>query len=73
LPSAVASKGTLDIKNCVDIESNTPQYLGVKTSFLLSDGVFESSDPVRALQGKIVHGGDFMATKKKAAKKKKKH
>jgi hypothetical protein len=60
---------TSQLKNSVDNESNSPQYLGVESLPLLQLGIdFELRAP---LQGKIVHGGNFMPAKKKAAKKKK--
>ena len=71
--------GRLKVKlysqNCVDIQNNTPQYLGVRISFALEvqgDLAYQAF-VLKISQGKIVHGGNFMATKKKAAKKKKKH
>jgi hypothetical protein len=61
--------GTSRSKNYVDIKTNSPQYLGVASLFLLQLGnEFESGPPFK---GKIVHGGNFMPAKKKAAKKKK--
>jgi len=60
---------TSTMKNSIDNESNSPQYLGVESSPLLQLGYdFESRVPFK---GKIVHGGNFMPAKKKAAKKKK--
>jgi hypothetical protein len=57
------------LKNSIDNESNSPQYLGVASLRLLQLGNdFEFGAP---FQGKIVHGGNFMPAKKKAAKKKK--
>jgi hypothetical protein len=57
-------------KNSVDNECNSHQYLGVGSLPLLHLG---SDFNQASLQGKIVHGGNFMPAKKKAAKKKKKH
>jgi hypothetical protein len=46
-----------------------PQYLVLRTLPVLQVGwLFAIGSP--KLQGKIVHGGTFMATKKKAKKKK---
>jgi len=60
---------TSTMKNSIDNESNSPQYLGVESSPLLQLGYdFESRVPFK---GKIVHGGNFMPAKKNAAKKKK--
>jgi hypothetical protein len=68
--------GRLKVKphrqNCVDIQNNTPQYLGVRTSFtpeVESDLAYQAFN----LKGKSFTEENFMATKKKAAKKKKKH
>jgi hypothetical protein len=50
-----------------------PQYLVLRTLLVLQVGWRLAIEAVvnRPLQGKIVHGGSFMATKKKAKKKKK--
>jgi hypothetical protein len=55
-------------KNSIDNKSNSPQYLGVASLYLQQLGNDFESGP---LKGKIVHGGNFMPAKKKAAKKKK--
>jgi hypothetical protein len=49
-----------------------PQYLVLRTLLVLQIGGVLHSGPVvvNPLQGKIAHGGTFMATKKKAKKKK---
>ena len=58
--------GDLAAKNSIDNDSNPPQYLDVNVA------AGDSSGHARIrLQGKIVHGGNFMPAKKKAAKKKK--
>jgi hypothetical protein len=60
---------TSRLKNSIDNKSNSPQYLGVGLLLLLQLGIdFEIRAPFK---GKIVHGGNFMPAKKKAAKKKK--
>jgi hypothetical protein len=60
---------TSSAKNSIDNESNSPQYLGVASLHLPQLGNdFEFGPPFK---GKIVHGGNFMPAKKKAAKKKK--
>jgi hypothetical protein len=50
-----------------------PQYLGLEDHSLLDVGLVLQAQGLKPapLQGKIVHGGTFMATKKKAKKKKK--
>jgi len=48
---------------------NTPQYLQVRTRALIGSDL--KSGFGSTLQGKIVHGGNFMPAKKKAKKKKK--
>jgi hypothetical protein len=60
---------TYSTKNSVDNQTNSPQYLGVESLPPLQLGIdFDSRAPFK---GKIVHGGNFMPAKKKAAKKKK--
>src|SRR5208283_3321580 len=70
--SRTASSGkncSVKMQNCVDTAFILPQYLVLRTlpvqrvGWLLAFGSPKS-------QGKIVHGGTFMATKKKAKKKK---
>jgi hypothetical protein len=57
------------MQNCVDTAFILPQYLVLRTLPVLQVGwLFAIGSP--KLQGKIVHGGTFMATKKKAKKKK---
>jgi hypothetical protein len=56
-------------KNYVDNQSNSPQYLGVASLSLLQLG--SETEVGNPFKGKIVHGGNFMPAKKKAAKKKK--
>jgi hypothetical protein len=69
--------GRLKVKphrqNCVDIQNNTPQYLGVRTSFapeVQGDLAYQAFNLTRENRSRRKN---FMATKKKAAKKKKKH
>ena len=58
--------------NCVDITSISPQYLVLEVPPMLAIGLQFAIRPlILTLQGKIVHGGNFMPKKK--AKKKKKH
>jgi hypothetical protein len=56
----------------IDTASILPQYLGLDDRSLPRVGLhFSFAGPnQQLLQGKIVHGGTFMATKKKAKKKK---
>jgi hypothetical protein len=57
------------MQNCVDTAFTLPQYLVLRTLPVLEVGwQFAFGSPKS--QGKIVHGGTFMATKKKAKKKK---
>ena len=59
--------------NCVDTTFILPQYLVLRTLPVLEVGLRLRLGSViceNPLQGKIVHGGSFMATKKKAKKKK---
>jgi hypothetical protein len=57
---------------CVDTSCTLPQYLVLrKLPVQQLGGTLHSGPEVgKPLQGKIVHGGTFMATKKKAKKKK---
>lgn len=71
--------GRLKVKphrqNCVDIQNNTPQYLGVRILFtleVLGDLTYQAF-VLKSHKGKSFTEDNFMATKKKAAKKKKKH
>jgi hypothetical protein len=63
------------IEKAIDIQGNTPQYLGlglVLTQYLGTKWNNKGPASQYPLKGKIVHGGN-MPAKKKAAKKKKKH
>jgi hypothetical protein len=57
------------MQNCVDTAFIVPQYLVLRTLPVPQVGWLFAIGS-RKLQGKIVHGGTFMATKKKAKKKK---
>jgi hypothetical protein len=70
-PLTVAGKQTFPSQNCIDNSINTPQYLVLRTRPMLRLGQQFEIRPFTTLQGKIVHGGNFMAAKKKAKKKKK--
>jgi hypothetical protein len=61
----------LPAQNCIDNSINTPQYLVLRTPPMLRLGQQLEIRPFTTLQGKIVHGGNFMPAKKKAKKKKK--
>jgi hypothetical protein len=68
-----AKENRTDTKNSVDTSFTLPQYLVIWDRRLLQvASIFQVQGPVveKPLQGKIVHGGTFMATKKKAKKKK---
>jgi hypothetical protein len=67
----VAGKQTFPQQNCIDNSINTPQYLVLTTPPMLRLGQQLEIRPFTTLQGKIVHGGNFMPAKKKAKKKKK--
>jgi hypothetical protein len=54
--------------NYVDFIPDKTQYLGIEIATIHFLG-WQSQ--IKAMQGKIVHGGNFMPAKKKAAKKKK--
>jgi hypothetical protein len=58
-------------QNSVDSSDYLPQYHGVWGFALLQVGLAIQYRAESTLKGKIVHGGTFMATKKKAKKKKK--
>jgi hypothetical protein len=58
-------------KNFVDSFIYLPQYAGAWGLALLHVGLSIRQWAKSTLKGKIVHGGTFMATKKKAKKKKK--
>jgi len=60
-------------QNSIDTSLILTQYLGLEDHFLPQVGlVFRVQGPNSTpLQGETVHGGTFMATKKKAKKKKK--
>jgi hypothetical protein len=60
------------MQNSIDTLFILPQYLALVDHSLLQVGlVFQIQGPKSVtLAGKIVHGGTFMATKKKAKKKK---
>jgi hypothetical protein len=60
------------MQNCVDTTFILPQYLVLRTLPIPQVGWRFAMGPLveKPLQGKIVHGGTFMATKKKAKKKK---
>jgi hypothetical protein len=61
-----------NMKKSIDTAFILPQYLVLRTLPVQGIGGVLHSGPVveKPLQGKIVHGGSFMATKKKAKKKK---
>jgi hypothetical protein len=61
------------VKNFVDIGTHNAQYLVVSSVPMQVLGLrWQMLGPsYEPLQGKIVHGGDFMPAKKKAKKKKK--
>jgi hypothetical protein len=71
-PTTAAKKSAQELQNSIDTLFILPQYLGLEDHSLLQVGlVFQIQGPSQSpLQGKIVHGGTFMATKKKAKKKK---
>jgi hypothetical protein len=60
------------LQNSVDTAFIVPQYLVLRTLPVPRVGLRLAigSRSQKPLQGKIVHGGSFMATKKKAKKKK---
>ena len=62
----------MDMHNSVDTAFTLPQYLVLRMLLVLRIEWRLHLGPVvgQPLQGKIVHGGTFMATKKKAKKKK---
>jgi hypothetical protein len=67
-----AAKIVAKLQNSVDTSFIVPQYLGLEGPAVLSVGlVFQATGPaVQISQGKTFNGGSFMATKKKAKKKK---
>jgi hypothetical protein len=71
-PAAQTAEITLKLQNSIDTSFIVPQYLVLEGPAVLSIGlVFQATGPaVQISQGKTFNGGSFMATKKKAKKKK---